>query len=267
MEVNKIYCEDNLATMGRMPDEFIDLTVTSPPYDNLRKYNGFEWRFESVAKELFRITKEGGVIVWVVGDGTVNGSESGTSFKQALQFIDIGFKLHDTMIYCKNSIPLTHNRYEQAFEFMFVLVKGKIKTFNPLKEKTQYAGIIKKYDYVTASTKEAAAVRSGMNRNYKVNEMKYRSNIWFYAVGAGCSSKDDIAFDHPAIFPELLAQDHIYSWSNQGDLVYDPFMGSGTVAKMAHLQNRNWIGSEISSEYVELAKKRIAPYLQQRQLF
>lgn len=266
MEVNKIYCEDNLVTMGKMPDGLVDLTVTSPPYDNLRKYNGFEWDFESVAKELFRITKEGATVVWIVGDGTSEGSESGTSFKQALYFIEVGFKLHDTMIYCKNNIPLTHNRYEQAFEFMFVLVKGKIKTFNPLREKTQYAGIIKKYDYVTATTKEPAAVRSGMNRNYKINEMKHRANIWFYAVGAGCSSKDDIAFDHPAIFPELLAQDHIHSWSNKGDLVYDPFMGSGTVAKMAHLQQRNWIGSEISQEYCDIANKRIAPYLQQLNL-
>lgn len=267
IELNKIYCEDNLVTMGRMPDGFIDLTVTSPPYDNLRKYNGFKWEFEKISKELFRVTKKGGVLVWVVGDGTEDGSESGSSFMQALHFKECGFKLHDTMIYAKNSIPLTHKRYEQVFEYMFVLVKGKIKTFNALKEKTQYAGIIKKYDYVTATTKEPAAVRSGMNRSYKINEMKYRANIWFYAVGADCSSKDDIAFDHPAIFPELLVADHLLSWSNERDVIYDPFMGSGTVAKMAHILNRNWVGSEISKEYCDLAEKRIAPYLNQTSLF
>ena len=266
IEINNIYCENNLDTMARMPDGLIDLTVTSPPYDNLRNYNGYSFEFESIAKELYRVTKPGGVVVWVVGDATVNGSESGTSFRQALYFMECGFRLHDTMIYAKNSMVLTHNRYEQDFEYTFILVKGKLATFNPLMIDTKFPGITKKYNYVTGTSSEkSAATRSNTDRSVTVKDKKYRGNIWFYAVGSNCSSQDDI-FKHPATFPEKLAADHIHSWSNKGDIIYDPFMGSGTVAKMAHLQKRNWIGSEISQQYVDLANKRIAPYLAQTTL-
>jgi len=266
IELNKIYCENCLITMARMSDGFVDLTVTSPPYDNLRDYKGYSFDFESIAKELFRVTKKGGVVVWVVGDATINGSETGTSFRQALYFKKCGFNLHDTMIFSKNSAPLTHNRYEQSFEYMFIFSKKKPKTFNPLFVKTQEAGRIKKYDYITGTTNENSAVRSGMDRQSVVKDEKYRQNIWFFAVGSNCSSMDNI-FNHPATFPESLAKDHIKSWSNEGDLVYDPFIGSGTTAKMAHLLRRNWIGSEISQEYVDLANKRIQPYLDQLTCF
>ena len=268
MELNKIYNENCLDTMERMADNFIDLTVTSPPYDGLRKYNGYSFDFESVAKELYRVTKPGGVVVWVVGDATVNGSETGTSFRQALFFKECCFNLHDTMIYASNKPPLTHNRYEQSFEYMFVFVKGKIKTFNALKINTIYSGVVKKFSYTTGTTDESkSAMRSGMDRKATVNAQKFRDNIWLYTTGSQNSTTDDIAFKHPAIYPEKLASDHIYSWSNEGDLIYDPFMGSGTTAKMAHIQKRNWIGSEISAEYVELANKRIEPYLNQTVLF
>ena len=133
MEVNKIYNENCLDTMTKMPDNFVDLTVTSPPYDSLRVYNGYSFDFEAVAKELFRVTKQGGIVVWVVADATTKGSETGTSFRHALFFKEIGFNLHDTMIYAKNSyMPLTHNRYEQAWEYMFVLSKGRPSTFRPI---------------------------------------------------------------------------------------------------------------------------------------
>jgi site-specific DNA-methyltransferase (adenine-specific) len=241
--------------MKRMPDNFVDLTVTSPPYDGLRDYNGYSFPFEEIAKELFRVTKQGGVVVWVVGDSVIDGSESGTSFKQALYFKEIGFNIHDTMIYEKsNPIPLTHNRYEQKFEYMFVFSKGKPKTFNPLKEKTN-GGVA----YYNAKVKEGAARRNG--EQIKVSESRYRYNIWEYCVSSNDKTK------HPAPFPETLAEDHIVSWSNEGDLVYDCFGGSGTVAKMAHKWKRNWILSEISSEYVKIAEKRIAPYLAQTSLF
>ena len=267
LELNKIYNESNLDTMARMPDNLIDLTVTSPPYDGLRKYNGYSFPFEEIAVELFRVTKKGGVVVWVVSDSTVNGSETGTSFKQALYFMECGFNLHDTMIFAKNNIPLTHNRYEQQFEYMFVFSKGKPKTFNPILEKTNEVGRVKKYNYVTGTTKENSAARSGTDRTHTVSDTKYRSNIWFYPVGKGCSSLDQISFEHPATFPENLAKDQIYSWSNEGDIVYDCFGGSGTTGKMAHLQKRNWILSEISNEYCQLAQKRIDLYLAQTVLF
>lgn len=261
MEINKIYNESNLETTKRMPDGFVDLVVTSPPYDDLRSYNGYSFPFEDIATELFRITKMGGVIVWVVGDSTKNGSESGTSFKQALFFKEIGFNLHDTMLYVKNNyIPLTHNRYEQAFEFMFCFSKGKPKTFNPIMIESKTGGntynLIRKGYCATikegAQRRRNEVVVTGMN--------KIKSNIFEYNCG-------QVKINHPAPFPEKLAADQIFSWSNEGDLVYDPFGGSGTTAKMAHLQKRNWILSEISPEYVQLAQKRINPYLNQKTLF
>ena len=250
IEINKNYNESNLETMARMPDNFIDLTVTSPPYDNLRQYNGYSFDFENTAKELFRVTKEGGVIVWVVGDATVKGSETGTSFRQALYFKEIGFNLHDTMIYRKlNPIPLTHNRYEQAFEYMFILSKGKPNTFNPIKIPCKTAGTA--YNIKRPKVIPGASKRD-RDEIMTTNNTKYKDNIFEYCVG-----KKQGTQTHPAPFPEELANDHIISWSNEGDLVYDPFMGSGTTAKMSILNNRNWIGSEISSEYCEIIEERV----------
>ena len=260
IEANKIYNENCLDTMSKMPDGFIDLTVTSPPYDNLRDYKGYSFPFEDIAKELFRVTKEGGAVVWVVGDATINGSESGTSFRQALYFMDCGFRLHDTMVYAKeNPIPLTHNRYEQSFEYMFVFSKGKPKSFNPLKEKCVTSG---SYNHRRNTGRVAEAATRNRDEKTFVKEDKQRINIWYYQVG---QNKDSV--DHPAPFPEKLVADHIFSWSKEGDLIYDCFSGSGTTAKMAHLQKRKWIGSEISKEYCELSEKRIAPYLMQATMF
>ena len=260
MKLNQIHNEDCLKTMRRMPDNFIDLTVTSPPYDNLRDYKGYSFDFESIAKELFRVTKVGGVVVWVVGDATVNGSETGTSFKQALYFKEIGFNLHDTMIYLKqNPIPLTHNRYEQCFEYMFIFSKSKLKTFNPITEKTISTG--KMVDRFNTAKVSESATRNREQKT-KIKESKFLNNAWEFIVGG--SKETGI---HPASFPEKLCSDHIRSWSNGNDIIYDPFMGSGTTAKMAHLLKRNWIGSEISKEYTELANKRIQPYLDQQTLF
>ena len=268
LELNKIYNEDCLKTMSRMSDNFIDLTVTSPPYDNLRTYNGYSFNFESIAKELYRVTKKGGVVVWVVGDATINGSETGTSFKQALYFKEIGFRLHDTMIYEKNGAAYPSNdeskRYSSVFEFMFVFSRNAPKTANLIKDKeNRWAG------YKTFGTNTERQNDGSIKRRnfYTTAKFSPRNNIWRINNGYGYSTKDDIAYSHPAIFPEKLAADHIYSWSNKGDLVYDPFMGSGTTAKMAHLQKRNWIGSEISKEYCELTEKRIQPYLDQITLF
>ena len=270
LELNKIYNESNLDTMKRMPDNFIDLTVTSPPYDGLRTYNGYSFPFEEIAKELYRVTKEGGVLVWVVGDATKNGSESLTSFKQAIYFVEqCGFNLHDTMIYSSRKPPLTHNRYEQEFEYMFVLSKGKPNTFNPKMIKTNFAGDVKRFNHgkETDAKKEKGDAVRWRDEKMIVNETKIKGNIWNYATGMNGSTNDKIAFLHPAIFPEELVEDHIISWSNENDLVYDCFGGSGTTAKMAHKWKRNWILSEISSEYVQIAEKRIAPYLAQTSLF
>lgn len=255
MQVNRVYNEDCLDTMLFMPDNFIDLVVTSPPYDGLRKYNGYSFDFESVAQELYRVIKPGGVVVWVVGDATVKGSESGTSFKQALYFMQCGFNLHDTMIYQKSGLTMNHNRYEQDFEYMFILVKGKPKTFNPIRIPCKWPETNRTGKYsITGETERKA--QSGKSRK-PVKPDKIKGNIWYYPTGNNHSTRDKIAFEHPAIFPERLAEDHIISWSKVGDLVYDPFMGSGTTAKMAVLSSRNWIGSEISAEYIEIIKQRL----------
>ena len=249
IELNKIYNENCTHTMARMKDNFIDLTVTSPPYDNLRKYNGYSFDFESIAKELYRVTKQGGVVVWVVGDATIKGSETGTSFRQALYAKDCGFNLHDTMIYQKSTPPLTHNRYEQNFEYMFIWSKGKPNTFNGLREPKEYKDNRRTKAF---GRNKDNSVDLGFSSNL---DTRLKRNIWRYFAGGGANDK--IASKHPAIFPEKLAEDHILSWSNENDLVYDPFMGSGTTAKMAKINNRSYIGSDISEEYCIIAQQRI----------
>ena len=243
---------DCLEGLKQLDDESIDLTVTSPPYDDLRKYNN-NFDFENIAKELYRVTKDGGVVVWVVADKTKNGSETGTSFKQALFFKDIGFNLHDTMIYMSDKPPLTHNRYEQKFEYMFVFSKGKPKTFNPIMEECKYAGSDKK----ARTFRHTGDELQETHIKNKVNKEKIKGNVWYFSTGYNKSTKDIIAFKHPAIFPEQLANDHIISWSNEGDTVLDIFSGSGTTAKMAKLNGRNFIGFEISKEYCDMANTRV----------
>lgn len=242
-----LFNESNLDTMKRMPDNFIDLTVTSPPYDDLRTYNGYSFPFEDIAKELYRVTKQGGVVIWVVNDSTKNGSESLTSFKQALYFKEIGFNVHDTMIWYKpNAMPnVDKSRYCQSFEYMFVFSKGKPKTTNLITIPTKNAGmVIKRKTLQTQNCNKT-------NRVDKTNDKRIDFNVYTLNVGGKKEA------EHPAIFPEQLANDHIISWSNEGDLVYDPFAGSGTTGKMAILNKRKCIMSEISAEYCDIIKKRL----------
>lgn len=256
LELNRIYQIDCIKGMKQLPNGYIDLTVTSPPYDDLRNYKGYSFEFEEVAKELYRVTKDGGVVVWVVGDKTHNGSETGTSFKQALYFKELGFNLHDTMIYEKDSISFPDkNRYYQIFEYMFIFSKGKPKTINLLTDRKNkwYNG--KKH--IKGRYRNADGEQVRHNKQNLLKEYGVRFNIWRIPNGHQKSTLDKVAYEHPAIFPEKLANDHIISWSNEGDTVMDPFMGSGTTAKMAHINKRNWIGFEIASEYVEIANKRL----------
>ena len=239
IEINKIYVENCLDTMSKMEDESVDMVLTSPPYDNLREYEGYSFDFVSIARELYRVVKKDGVVVWVVGDATIDGSETGSSFKQALYFMGLGFKLHDTMIYEKNSpaYPARRdsNRYTQIFEYMFVFTKGKPISQLICDKPNKWAG---HKDF------------SGKLKN-PVPDFSPRNNIWKYTTSFN-------GVKHPAPFPEALAQDHILSWSKEGDIVYDPFMGSGTTGKMAKLNGRHYVGSEISENYAELATKRIS---------
>lgn len=259
-QVNNIYCEDCITFMDNLCDDFVDLTITSPPYDNLRNYNGYQFDCEAIARQLYRITKKGGIVVWVVGDRINKGNKTLTSFRQALTFQEVGFNVHDTMIYKKKNTPfMRSNAYTNCFEFMFIFSKGSPKTFHPIKEKSVRSGM-----EMLVHNKKA----DGVNKKIlgKLNEEKTKTNIWEYAVGLGGTTNDKIAFNHPAVFPEKLAQDHILSWSNEGDLIFDPMCGSGTTCKMALVNNRNYIGCDISQEYVNIAQERLNIYLSNKQL-
>lgn len=265
LPLNKIINADCKLALKKLPSNSIDLTVTSPPYDSIRDYKGFAFThddFMTIAKELFRVTKPGGIVVWVIGDSTEDGSESGTSFKQALDFMKIGFKLHDTMIYEKNtsSFPAkrTGTRYTQIFEYMFVFAKHNVKTANLICDKpNKWAGH-------TNWGKNTNRLKNGELKETTdikpVPDFSPRNNIWKYNVGKGFNSSDNESHEHPAIFPEKLAEDHILTWTNEGDVVLDPFSGSGTTAKMAKKNKRSYIGLEISEVYCKLSENILAKY-------
>ena len=251
---NEIHCGDSTSVLKNIESDTIDLTVTSPPYDDLRDYKGFIFNSRTLATQLFRVTAPGGVVVWVVGDSVTNGSESCTSFKQAMYFVGTGFNLHDTMIYQKRSpLPanMEHKRYASEFEYMFVLSKGRPKTFNPIMEKSVHGGkmMVRGYREKDGTVRK---VETG------VKEEKIKGNVWCYDAGWMKSTQDVIAFEHPAIFPERIARDHIITWTNEGDIVLDPMCGSGTTCKVARALGRGYIGIDISPEYCELAGKRLA---------
>jgi DNA modification methylase len=252
--MNKVYNKDCIKHMRTLEPSSIDLILTSPPYDSLRDYKKFNFQFEKMCEEMFRILKEGGVCVWVVGDQTIKGNESGTSFKQALYFKEVGFNLFDTMIYAKKPRGAVGNNktYWQTFEYMFVFSKGSPDTINLIKDRKNKES--RKGDRGTKRLTDGS-LKKIKRAGYE--EYGRRTNIWEYDVGKGHSSSDDIAFEHPAIFPEKLAYDHIFSWTNEGDIVYDPMCGSGTTLVMAESLNRHWIGCDVSKEYCQLARKRI----------
>ncbi len=249
---SKIHVSDCVDFMMRkMSPGVVALTVTSPPYDNLRDYRGYEFPFKDIAKGLLRVTKKGGVVVWVVGDKIIKGNRTMTSFRQGLYFQEIGFQVHDVMIYQKKNTPfMRSNAYTNCYEFMFVLSKGTPATFNPLKVRTVRHGL-----EMLTHNKLADGVNKKVMKELK--KEKTKTNIWQYAVGLGGSTSDKIAFEHPAIFPEQLAKDQVLSWTDPGDLVFDPMCGSGTTCKMAMLTGRRWMGVDIAKEYVRVARQRI----------
>ncbi len=253
--LNQIIEGNCVDVMKEFDPDSIDLTVTSPPYDNLRVYKGYSFPFADIAQELFRVTKQGGIVVWVVGDATINGSETSTSFRQALYFKEIGFNLHDTMIFKKqNPIPqIYRKRYNNEYEFMFVFSKGEVKTNNPIMVDCAHAGLVLNgttyKNYSKGDQKRQKLAKP-------VKKQKIKGNIWEYVVGK--KAEDQEAKGHPAPFPCALATDHILSWTNEGDVVLDPMNGSGTTCRSAYVTGRNYIGIDISREYCEIARERIA---------
>jgi site-specific DNA-methyltransferase (adenine-specific) len=275
MMKNKIILGNSVEVLKTFEDNTFDLTVTSPPYDNLRTYNGkikdevtfedgYSFPFVEIAKELYRVTKNGGIVIWVVNDQVKNGGETGSSFRQALKFQDIGFTIYDTMIYHKNGAPFPETgRYSQVFEYMFVFSKGKPTTVNLLKDKpNRWAG----HSNFGEPSKREKDGNLKKTEKFVVAEFGTRYNVWYINNGKGYSTKDNFAYEHPAMFPESLAEDHILSWSNEGDLVLDPMCGAGTTLKMAKLNNRNYVGIDINEEYVTLSERRvesIIPYTEE----
>lgn len=260
IELNRLYNECHLKTMARIPDNFVDMVLTSPPYDDLRDYEGYTFDFEKMSLELYRILKPGGICVWVVNDQCIDGSETLTSFKQAIYFVDVcGFKMHDTMIWEKPGFSSpSHNRYHQIFEYMFVLSKGAPKTVNRIKDRRNvYAGR-KAFAKNAFREKDGSMSKrqDGLKRRIYDN-LGYRTNIW--QINSASHEQICKKLEHPAMFPQKLARDHIHSWSNPGDLVYDPMMGSGTVAVEAIDLGRNWIGSEVGENNCAIAEVRIQP--------
>ena len=260
VESTAVNC-DCLDALKELPDEVIDLTVTSPPYDNIRDYNGYSFNWQGVIEQLFRVTKMGGVVVWIVSDQTVNGSESGTSFRQALFAMECGFNLHDTMIWEKESCAFPEaTRYYPNFEYMFVWAKGSPKTFNPIADRQNKWGGHK----VHGTFREADGKirnRSETWSNIICKEYGTRFNVW------QINTEKHNTTGHPAVFPRQLAEDHIKSWSNEGDTVLDPFLGSGTTRIAAYDLNRNFIGYEISKEYFDKQEERFANHSAQMNLF
>jgi len=258
LQKNSVYCGDSAKLMKEIPDNFIDLTITSPPYDSLRDYDSFSFDFYKIANDLYRITKDGGIVVWIVGDETIDFCETLTSFEQAIYFVrEVGFKLLDTMIYAKKSYAPAYpnmKRYAQTFEYMFVLSKGKPKTFNPIKTFKEVRSIIKNEKVSTFRQKDGSTKPIRLKAD---SLKKSECNVWVYDVGFNKSSKDKISYEHPATFPEELAKDHILSWSNENELIFDPFAGSGTTLKMAKILNRDYLGFEISKKYTSIIKKRL----------
>jgi len=261
--LNKMFCGDCRELMDKLPKNSIDLVITSPPYDDLRDYeNQIVWNFDvfkKVARRLYRVLKPGGVIVWVVGDRTLKGAKSLTGFKQALYFEKVGFSVYDVIIYEKTGSGPPHpRRYFNSFEYMFILSKGKIKTVHLLKDKLNKWGGAQTFGEITRREKDGTLTKKGRKT---INKYGRRSNIWRYTNGKGFSAKEGIAYQHPAIFPEKLVEDHIKSWSDKGSIVLDIFGGSGTTAKVSICNNRNWIYCDKVEKYCEIAKKRLTGVL------
>lgn len=256
--INTIVNEDCVNGLKILPDEVVDLVVTSPPYGTIRGYkNGCEYDFPGVANELNRVLKPGGVIVWIVGDQTINGGETLNSFKQALYFKEnCGLTIHDTMIFKKKTLSFPDfTRYYPSFEYMFIISKGKLKTFNPIRDRKNITGGVQKvHGLERKGDGEEFGERSCLGK--VLEQYGVRWNVWEVDTGGGKTTKDKYAFKHPALMPEKLAYDHIRSWSNPGDFVVDPFNGAGTTTKMAKILGRNYYGIDLSKDYCEIAVKR-----------
>ena len=268
LSLNETHLMNCIDGMQLMDAESVDLVVTSPPYDDLRTYNdSSKWDhevFKSVADNLARVLKTGGVIMWNVNDATVKGSETGSSFRQCLYFMDrCGLRLHDTMIYEKTGTAFASGpksvRYTQIFEYCFILSKGKPKTINLIQDKKNaWAGYT---SFGNAKTRKQDGTMHDPGKKSKViREYGVRTNIWKIKNSGGFGQSSKASYKHPATMPEELARGHVLTWSDKNDLILDPFMGAGTTAQVCLEENRNFIGFEIDETYHQMCVDRVQPW-------
>lgn len=266
----EIFNADCVSHMQSMQENSIDLVVTSP-YDNLMDYNNSSsWNFEvfkSVADQLYRIVRPCGVVVWIVNDASINNSETYTSFRQVLFFREIGFNLNDTMIWNKQSTSFPDsNRYLQSFEYMFVLSKSSNHTdfkmtCNLIRDRRNMSSGSSVHG--TGRQRNASfKVCDGYEKGKSLSEFGIRFNVW----NIHCAKGTELT-GHPAQMPIQIAEDHIRTWSNPGDLVFDPFLGSGTTACACLNRGRRFIGCEIDPDYFAIAQKRISEHFVTKRLF
>lgn len=257
MRPNSLACCECVDGMRALPPASIPLTITSPPYDQTFEYGGHLWdheKFMLVARELWRVAMQGGVVSWVVRDQIADGDQSASSFRQALFFKGLGFRLHNTIIIEKQIIRgISRVRYGVAPEFAFVFSKGRPRTINLIEDKENKFG----GRHMRFSTRSRDGTKCKTAKAL-IRPFGVRGNVWRYTTGSRVTAKEDYAYDHPALMPERLAHDLIVSWSRPGDLVLDPFGGAGTTAKMALLGHRRYLSMEAHRPYHDLAVRRMA---------
>ena len=249
---NSIVLGDCVEGMRSLPPDLVPCTVASPPYGALRHYHGnHQFDFEAAAAELWRITRPGGVVCWVVREEVVDGSESGEASEQRLFFRDLGFRLHQTIVMERyGSRARSPGRYGESLEYAFILAKGKPATVRLLRDRrNKTAGKL-----VTATHRYPDG--SYRVQRYEVDEWGYRKAVWYFAQGMHVAT-DPVARLHQAPMPEAMAEDLILSYSREGDLIFDPFAGVATTAKMALLNHRNYFGYEINAIYHARGEERL----------
>lgn len=253
--INTIICGDAVEVLKTLPDESVDLVVTSPPYDELRVYNGFSLDLHAVGVELYRVMKDGGIVAMVIQDSTKDFGKSLTSFRTIVDWCDnIGFKLFETCIYHKNGTEGAwwKSRFRVDHEYMPIFLKGrKPQYFNkePLKIPSKHGG---KVMSGSGNRKTDGTTTAVVRR--EINPMKCRGTVWDYLMAG---DKNPLKRRHPAVFPDKIPFDFIKCFCPEGGVVLDPFVGSGSTAVMAKVLERKYIGIDISREYCDLAEERL----------
>ena len=252
---DKLIVGDCLNIMKKIEENTFDLIVFSPPYDSLRKYNDYTFDLKKTGEQIFRVLKDGCLCAMVIQDQTKNFGKSLTSFRTAVDWVDrIGFKLFETVIYRKHGIEGAwwNKRFRVDHEYIHLFLKGeKPRYFNkdPLRIPSKHGG-----KTMVGSGNRKTDGTTTKTTTIHVNKMKCRGTVWDY-LNAG--DKNKLKQQHPAVFPDKIPYDIISCFSPVKGLVLDPFVGSGSTCVMAKKLDRFYTGIDISSKYIEIAKKRL----------